>query len=179
MDRLEALINTNISYSNLIKAKNKTIITKTNYYIGVLQLTRKDLQQLDKEIRLKLYENKFAYISALKQILYLPRKMLGRGIVSIENKAEMLLFSLNKYMEQFTKHRKQYIYNKLLQKHPLMNNINTSLSLKYSIPENELNCKNIKEAQYKSFLQAIEQKQIHSVLYKKPKQCYDMTDSPV
>lgn len=179
IERLEVLTNTNLSASNLIKAINQTIISKTNYYIGVIQLTRKDLQQLDKEIRLKLYEKKFAYISASKQRIYLPRKMLGRGILSVENNAEVLLFSLSKYMEQFTNHRKQYIYSNLLQTYPLMNNIDTTLSLKYTIPENELNCKKIKEAQYKILLQSIEQKQIHSVLYKNMEHDYNITDSSI
>nr|XP_013180905.1 unnamed protein product [Papilio xuthus] len=84
----------------MIRAINEYAISLINYYIGVLNLEPETFKKIDDEVRQILIHNGIHLQPACKERLYLPRVELGRGLVNIEHRSEMMLFKL---LEDFTK----------------------------------------------------------------------------
>jgi hypothetical protein len=98
--RTNELSRSKLSGKNMMRAINEYAISLINYYIGVLNLEPETFKKIDDEVRQILIHNGIHLQPACKERLYLPRVELGRGLVNIEHRSEMMLFKL---LEDFTK----------------------------------------------------------------------------
>ncbi len=75
-------------------AINEHAISVINYHVGLLKPEQAEVESLDLEIRQVLIKHHIHLQPACKERLYLPRKDLGRGLVSIEHRRESMLLNM-------------------------------------------------------------------------------------
>ncbi|EQB61019.1 hypothetical protein NAPIS_ORF01411 [Vairimorpha apis BRL 01] len=77
-----------------MKSINEHAISLINYYIGIVDITPQDCQEIDKEIKKVLMINSIHKQPSNTERLYLPREELGRGLQNIEHRYESILLQL-------------------------------------------------------------------------------------
>ena len=167
LSRTKRLCETNLNSKNLFKSINEYAISVINYHIGVLKLEPKDYSELDDEIRKVLMDYKVHLQPANKERLYMPRSKLGRGLCNIEHKSEHMLLELNK---SFEKSRNVSLRRAAILKVEKDNSthlalINSFLIAKYKLQES-FTLKILCEAQIKSLIVDIKEKQCHERLFR-------------
>lgn len=165
--RTERLCKTNLNSRNLFKGINEHAISVINYHIGVLKLEPSDFKSLDDDIRKILIENKIHLQPANKERLYLPRKMLGRGLCNIEHKSEHMLLELNRAFERSIKVslRRAAVLKVEKENSTHLALINRYLTAKYKLNES-FTSKDLCEAQTKTLLVEIKGKECHERLFR-------------
>ena len=92
--RVETLCKTRLNAKNLIRAVNEYAISQINYFIGIMEMEPDKFKSIDDGIRSILIKYHVHQQPACKEILYLLRNELGRGLNSVELKSERLIFNL-------------------------------------------------------------------------------------
>ncbi|KAF9763202.1 hypothetical protein NGRA_1428 [Nosema granulosis] len=103
--RANELSKTKILGKNMIKAINEYFLSLINYYIGVLDLEPEIYNKIDDEVRLILVHNGIYLQPSCKERLYLPRDELGKDLVNVEHRSELMLVKL---LDDFKKTRLVY-----------------------------------------------------------------------
>lgn len=100
IQRVQSLCNTNLNAKNLMRSINEHAISFINYYVGLVDISPQDCQEIDKEIRKVLMINSIHKQSSNTERLYLPREELGRGIQNVEHRYESILLQLHDTLSQ-------------------------------------------------------------------------------
>ncbi|KAF9762762.1 hypothetical protein NGRA_1775 [Nosema granulosis] len=103
--RANELSKTKLSGKNMIKAINEYSLSQINYYIGVLDLEPEIYKKIDDEFWLILVHNGIHPQPSCKERLYLPRDELGKDLVNVEHRSELMLVKL---LDDFKKTRLVY-----------------------------------------------------------------------
>ena len=167
INRTKRLCETNLNAKNLFKAINEHAISVINYHIGVLKLEPSEFSKIDDEIRKVLMDYKIHLQPANKERLYLPRAQLGRGLCNIEHKSEHMLLELNKSLERSSNEslRRAAILKVEKDSSTHLALINSYLIAKYKMTE-LLTPKSLCEAQLKSLIVDIKNKECHERLFR-------------
>ena len=162
--RIKALCETKLNAKNLFRALNEFAISKLNYYIGLVEFKTAEFVEMDSHIRSILRSYRIHLQPANTERLYIKRDKLGRGLESIEYRAERILLSMNKKLSQratYCNRRKAILEVERLH--------GTQLALiveyirnKYVIDaEQEVTDKLLLEVQEKNLLNKIKNKELH------------------
>ncbi|KAM7306753.1 hypothetical protein ISCGN_010420 [Ixodes scapularis] len=95
-ERTGILCKTKLNAANLFRGINELALSTLNYYIGILPFKPKEYETTDKEVRKILRECNVTRNAANMDRLYLKRDQLGRGLAFVEEKAELMLKSLER-----------------------------------------------------------------------------------
>lgn len=166
VNRIKKLCETRLNAKNLFHAINEFAISTLNYYVGVVEYLHEEFEELDKVVRRILAEYKVTRRASNTDRLYLTRVELGRGLQNIAERAEIILLNLAKTLDGNTKTR------------PIMDAERTMLSylgmiydllqLKYNFGDDDLNGKTVKKAQKEKRMNAINEKNLHKILFDNP-----------
>lgn len=102
MKKVNTVLTTELNAKNKIQAINAWAIPFLMYTFGILTWSKTDLQNLNRKVRMALYNNRSHHIHSATERLYLPRKEGGRGLLDLQ----ML------YYKQVNKFRQYFIENK-------------------------------------------------------------------
>ncbi|KAF9761630.1 hypothetical protein NGRA_2507 [Nosema granulosis] len=78
----------------MIKAINEYSLSLINFYIGVMDLEPEIYKKINDEVRQTLVHNGIHLQPSCKERLYLQRNELGRGLVNVEHRSELMLVKL-------------------------------------------------------------------------------------
>lgn len=167
-DRVETLCKTKLNAKHLITAINQHALSVINYYIGILNVEPDIYREIDDKIRGILIKHHIHQQPACKERLYLSRKELGRGLVSIELKSERMLLELVNVMKstQETCLRRKMIIKTENEYNTHLSNIQTFLKMKYEYKEDNLGIDELKALHQRYLYSDIKKKINHSKLYR-------------
>ena len=138
-----------------------------NYYIGVINIEPEDYMALDQQIQQILVRNNIHKQPACKERLYIPRYELGRGLVSVEHKSELILMQLyNKFNAEFSTNLRRDAILKVEEKNKThLSQILSYLKIKYDSKEKILDSRSLKEEQIKHLYSELNEKYNRKKLY--------------
>lgn len=181
LKRTKRLCETKLNSKNLFRGINEHAVSVINYHIGILKLEPSDYIKLDDDIRKVLMDYKVHLQPANKERLYMPRNQLGRGLCNIEHKSEHMLLELNKTLERSSKVslRRAAILKVEKDNSTHLALIKGYLATKYKIEE-PLTAKTLCEAQIKSLIVDIKEKECHERLFRvREHELADVKDSAI
>ena len=102
LKRVSVIWSSPLSDHNRITATNQFALPVLAYLMRSQKWPIADLQQLDRETRKIMVENGGKHLLGSKALLYLPRKVGGRGLKSVENEYNMIKIktAVNLYQNQ-------------------------------------------------------------------------------
>ena len=162
--RIRALCETKLNAKNLFRAINEFAVSKLNYYIGLVEFRMIEFVDMDSQVRSILRKYRIHLQPANTERLYIKRERLGRGLESIEYRAERILMSMNKTLRQRATYcnRRKAILEVEKQYGTQLAVIVEYLKTKYAITaEQEVTEKILSEAQEKCLLDKIKTKELH------------------
>ena len=99
-DRLKKLLKSKLNAGNLMKAINCWAVASVRYSAAIVDWTKEELRQFDRKTRKLLTMHGGLHPKSDIDRLYLPRKLGGRGICSIEDCVEEERRSIATYLSQ-------------------------------------------------------------------------------
>ena len=99
-DRLKKLLKSKLNAGNLVKAVNCWTVASVRYSAAIVDWTKEELRQFDRKTRKLLTMHGGFHPKSDVDRLYLPRKLGGRGICSIEDCVEEERLSIAMYLSQ-------------------------------------------------------------------------------
>ena len=165
-NRVELLCKTKLNAKNMFRAINEYALSLLDYYIGILDFKPKEMERIDIEIRRILNSYKIHLKPANKERLYLPRSEFGRGLISIEYKAEKILHSFYSYLKEENNDRKRTILENEKTENSMITNIEAIIKGKYQVQNDTiLSSKIISSLQKETAIATIKGKIIHKTFY--------------
>ena len=164
--RIESICKTKLNGKNSVKAINEYALSVVNYYVGLLPLEHQDYQEIDNEVRKILTLHGIHLQPANKERLYLPRKEMGRGIISVVHKSERMQLSLFRSLNasKNSSLRRAAILKTLKEENAPLALIELYLKEKYGFRD-QFDDKSLVAAQIESLYSEIEKKTRHQKLY--------------
>ena len=162
--RTKRLCETKLNARNLFRAINEFAISKLNYYIGLVEFKQTELKEMDRNIRTILRGYRIHLQPANSERLYLKRDQLGRGLESMEMKAERILLEMNRKLSKRAEYcnRAHAIIQVEKQYGTQLAIISQYLKSKYNINnDQEITTKDLIEIQVQTLLNNIKNKEIH------------------
>ena len=98
--RTRKLLETKLSSRNLIKGINTWAVLLVRYSGPFLKWTREELRQMDQRTRKLMTMHKELHPRDDVDILYVPRKVGGRGLASIEDSVDTSIHRLENYIQK-------------------------------------------------------------------------------
>ena len=99
-DRLKKLLKFKLNAGNLVKAINCLAVASVRYSAAIVDWTKEEQRQFDRKTRKLLTMHGGFHPKSDVDRLYLPRKLGGRGICSIEDCVEEERRSIAMYLAQ-------------------------------------------------------------------------------
>lgn len=81
--RVKKLLKTSLSAGNMVRALNTWALPAVTYSFGVLKWSNTDLEKMDRFLRTEMTKSRQRHPKSSVPRLYLPRKLGGRGLVSL------------------------------------------------------------------------------------------------
>ena len=173
IDRISKLMKTKLNAINLFKAINEYAISKISYYIGILNWTESEINDLDKSIRNELIKGKVHYRTANKERLYLERCNFGRGLKAVNTLHENILINIYNYFFKSNKKnckRIDFLKEEIMKNKSPIFSINSHLKTKYNIDIDQMNYKELRKEldirRIENIKEKINKKKIHCNLFK-------------
>ena len=147
--------------------RSMNAIPLINYYVGVLRLEPADFEAVDHDIRQTLMKYKMHLQPGCKERLYLPRTEMGRGLHSVEMKAEGMLLQLKETLEahKIISTRRAAILKVEEESKTHLELIDKYLNIRYKM-EDPVNRESLEKAQKQSLYDEIRKKFNHEKLYR-------------
>ena len=98
--RVRRICATKLNARHMIQAINEHAISPLNYYVGLVEFEPVEYEEMDREIRGILKDERIHYQPGNKERLYMPRSQLGRGLTNVVFKSERMLLAMNNFLEQ-------------------------------------------------------------------------------
>jgi hypothetical protein len=95
--RLKQILQSGLNGKNKIAAINGWCIPILTYTLGILTWSKTDIEDLDRQIRVKLTKHRCHHPKSAKERLYLDRKQGGRGLINIQQHHEKQVKRLRSY----------------------------------------------------------------------------------
>nr|XP_027202540.1 uncharacterized protein LOC113796462 [Dermatophagoides pteronyssinus] len=175
--RIEELCQTRLNGVNMFRAINEYAISSINYYVGVVDFSPEEFKDIDKEIRQILNKYKIIWKSANNDRLYLKRNELGRGLINVEEHAELMMFKLLNHLESRPETR-VVVENERTNIAPL-GYIREYIQAKYKFNDLNFDFKDIQMEQYMMRLEKIKEKKLHGILFSDDDHHIDIRQSSI
>ena len=164
MKRIDLLLGTKLNAKNLFTGLNEWAISLVDYMSGVFDIPRDWGVKMDRKLRKKLSHSRIYVEAAAIERLYLPRKELGRGLISIDNRIESSVLNFWTYLNKTTLSEVKNSRKRVIMKNEEHRNSRISRSFaEASTKYSTCNVHAVKKAQKASLFKSISKKKTHSL----------------
>ena len=161
--RTTALCETKLNAVNLFRGINEHALSTINYYMGLLPYEPKKFENLDKKVRGVLAKFQITRRASNMERLYLKRNRMGRGLVNLVDKAELMILNLYRKMNSQPNTKDLIVQEKHMASH--LGLIEEFIKNKYGLVDDEVSLQNIRKIQEEKKIEAIKSKTMHSILF--------------